>query len=190
MKGTTPQCPCVPLALDNKLGQVEQLTHQSLEGIPLDDHSLMHKLDLASRGIQLCHDLLACIPTAHVIGLPVEHDRAIGLHSTSKAALTIGVQPSARIDLLRQNWALGELRMRHWWRLVPTAHPLMGPLPVVVELEVRRLLFVLVWQLPPSAEHVLHWSSWHRRSRLDAVGWRQETLLGRQALGLRPEPAS
>ena len=40
-------------------------------------------------------------------------------------------------------------------------------LPLTVP-EVRRLLFALVWQLPPSADLVLHWSGWRRRHQARA----------------------
>jgi hypothetical protein len=34
--------------------------------------------------------------------------------------------------------------------------------------EVRRLLFALVWQHPPSAVRVLQWSAWRRRHQVRA----------------------
>jgi hypothetical protein len=40
-------------------------------------------------------------------------------------------------------------------------------LPLTVP-EVRRLLFALVWQLPPSAQQVLQWSAWRRRHQARA----------------------
>jgi len=40
-------------------------------------------------------------------------------------------------------------------------------LPLTVP-EVRRLLFTLVWQPPPSAVHVLSWSDWRRRHQARA----------------------
>jgi hypothetical protein len=48
-----------------------------------------------------------------------------------------------------------------------TATALAELLPLTVP-EVRRLLFALVWQPPPSAEHVLHWSGWRRRHQARA----------------------
>jgi len=52
-------------------------------------------------------------------------------------------------------------------------------LPLTVP-EVRRLLFALVWQPPPSAEHVLHWSAWRRhhqaRAKLAHIKRRQRRL--------------
>jgi hypothetical protein len=41
-------------------------------------------------------------------------------------------------------------------------------LPLTVP-EVRRLLFALVWHAPPSAEHILHWSTWRRRHQARAT---------------------
>jgi hypothetical protein len=40
-------------------------------------------------------------------------------------------------------------------------------LPLTVP-EVRRLLYALVWQPPPSAAHVLYWSAWRRRHQARA----------------------
>jgi hypothetical protein len=40
-------------------------------------------------------------------------------------------------------------------------------LPLTVP-EVRRLLFALVWQPPPSAAHILFWSAWRRRHQARA----------------------
>jgi hypothetical protein len=40
-------------------------------------------------------------------------------------------------------------------------------LPLTVP-EVRRLLFALVWQPPPSLDQVLHWSGWRRRHQARA----------------------
>jgi hypothetical protein len=40
-------------------------------------------------------------------------------------------------------------------------------LPLTVP-EVRRLLFALVWQPPPVAAQVLHWSAWRRRHHVQA----------------------
>jgi hypothetical protein len=40
-------------------------------------------------------------------------------------------------------------------------------LPLTVP-EVRRLLFALVWQPPPSAQQVLQWSAWRRRHQARA----------------------
>ena len=43
----------------------------------------------------------------------------------------------------------------------------MELLPLTVP-EVRRLLFALVWQPPPSATQILHWSAWRRRHQAQA----------------------
>jgi len=43
----------------------------------------------------------------------------------------------------------------------------MDLLPLTVP-EVRRLLFALVWQPPPTATHILHWSAWRRRHQAHA----------------------
>jgi hypothetical protein len=40
-------------------------------------------------------------------------------------------------------------------------------LPLTVP-EVRRLLFALVWQPPPSVNHVLQWSMWRRHHQARA----------------------
>lgn len=48
-----------------------------------------------------------------------------------------------------------------------TAATLSGLLPLTVP-EVRHLLFALVWQLPPAAAHVLHWSGWRRHHQARA----------------------
>jgi hypothetical protein len=40
-------------------------------------------------------------------------------------------------------------------------------LPLTVP-EVRRLLFALVWQPPPLAAQILHWSAWRRRHQAQA----------------------
>lgn len=40
-------------------------------------------------------------------------------------------------------------------------------LPLTVP-EVRRLLFALVWQPPPSVEQILWWSAWRRRHQARA----------------------
>lgn len=40
-------------------------------------------------------------------------------------------------------------------------------LPLTVP-EVRHLLFALVWQPSPTANHVLHWSAWRRRHQAHA----------------------
>jgi len=40
-------------------------------------------------------------------------------------------------------------------------------LPLTVP-EVRRLLYALVWQPPPSAAQVLYWSAWRRRHQARA----------------------
>jgi hypothetical protein len=40
-------------------------------------------------------------------------------------------------------------------------------LPLTVP-EVRRLLFALVWQPPPSLDRVLQWSDWRRRHQARA----------------------
>jgi len=40
-------------------------------------------------------------------------------------------------------------------------------LPLTVP-EVRHLLFALLWQPPPSAAHILHWSAWRRRHQARA----------------------
>jgi hypothetical protein len=40
-------------------------------------------------------------------------------------------------------------------------------LPLTVP-EVRRLLFALLWQPPPAAAHILHWSAWRRRHQARA----------------------
>jgi hypothetical protein len=48
-----------------------------------------------------------------------------------------------------------------------TLEELAELLPLTVP-EVRRLLFALVWQPPPSAEQVLHGSSWRRRHQARA----------------------
>ncbi|MGZ6364291.1 MAG: hypothetical protein ACXWP0_21650 [Ktedonobacterales bacterium] len=48
-----------------------------------------------------------------------------------------------------------------------TRAALVDLLPLTVP-EVRRLLFALVWQPPPSAAHVLYWSGWRRRHQARA----------------------
>lgn len=48
-----------------------------------------------------------------------------------------------------------------------TAATLSALLPLTVP-EVRHLLFALVWQPPPAAEHVLHWSAWRRHHQARA----------------------
>ena len=40
-------------------------------------------------------------------------------------------------------------------------------LPLTVP-EVRRLLFALLYQPPPVAAHILHWSAWRRRHQVRA----------------------
>jgi hypothetical protein len=40
-------------------------------------------------------------------------------------------------------------------------------LPLTVP-EVRRLLFALVWQPPPLAAQIPHWSAWRRRHQAQA----------------------
>jgi hypothetical protein len=44
---------------------------------------------------------------------------------------------------------------------------LLDLLPLTVP-EVRRLLFALVWQPPPVAAQILHWSAWRRRHQAQA----------------------
>jgi len=51
-------------------------------------------------------------------------------------------------------------------------------LPLTVP-EVRRLLFALVWQPPPSAAHILYWSTWRRRHQAQA---KRSHILRRQHL--------
>jgi hypothetical protein len=45
---------------------------------------------------------------------------------------------------------------------------LLELLPLTVP-EVRRLLFALVWQPPPVATRILHWSAWRRRHQARAT---------------------
>lgn len=47
------------------------------------------------------------------------------------------------------------------------AAELVDLLPLTVP-EVRRLLFALVWQPPPSVEQVLQWSGWRRHHQARA----------------------
>jgi hypothetical protein len=56
-----------------------------------------------------------------------------------------------------------------------------GLLPFTVP-EVRRLLWHLVWERPPSAEAVEHWSVWRRRhqQRARECHWRKRTRHRRQ----------
>jgi hypothetical protein len=49
-------------------------------------------------------------------------------------------------------------------------------LPVTVP-EVRRLVYRLVWQLPPQPEHILHWSVWRHQQRAKRSHYRQCTIL-------------
>ena len=51
-----------------------------------------------------------------------------------------------------------------------------GLLPLTVP-EVRRLLWHLVWERPPSVEAVEHWSVWRRRHQQRArdCHWRKRT---------------
>jgi hypothetical protein len=51
-----------------------------------------------------------------------------------------------------------------------------GLLPLTVP-EVRRLLWHLVWEHPPSVEAVEHWSVWRRRHQQRACEchWRKRT---------------
>jgi hypothetical protein len=54
----------------------------------------------------------------------------------------------------------------------------MDLLPLTVP-EVRRLLFALVWQPPPRAAQILHWSAWRRRHQAYAT---RAHILRRQRL--------
>ena len=57
----------------------------------------------------------------------------------------------------------------------PVVHA-AGLLPLTVP-EVRRLLWHLVWERPPSVEAVEHWSAWRRRhqQRARECHWRKRT---------------
>ena len=57
-----------------------------------------------------------------------------------------------------------------------------GLLPLTVP-EVRRLLWHLVWERPPSVEAVEHWSAWRRRhqQRARECHWRKRTRRRRKS---------
>jgi hypothetical protein len=58
----------------------------------------------------------------------------------------------------------------------------MQLLPLTVP-EVRRLLWHLVWERPPSVEAVEHWSVWRRRhqQRARECHWRKRTRRRRKS---------
>jgi hypothetical protein len=86
--------------------------------------------------------------------------------------ITLSMLAHAYLTIVRQHAIGGEASVGQAAGLLPLTVP-----------EVRRLLWHLVWEQPPSVEAVEHWSVWRRRHQQRACEchWRTRTRRRRKS---------